>query len=513
MDFAERLYVLRAAEGDPALLALATVELVHSELPMEEREAIKRALLAAAVPHWFDPPFLGALLAVDELKAERLHGQLCALTAVEPFSARGERAVNVHESARLALREHLRQRDPVRWRTFAERARAHMAASSSVHARIEALHHLFAIDQEAAAAECATLGRYLLKKPEWRQALAISLSEIAFAGWLHGSALVESILIPLQVWSRRGESARLEPEACAVVELAERYPYSPGLARAQRLFGDVHQVQGRLEAALGFFRKSLAILEQLVQEDPSNIGWKHDLNSFQKYMVIAERMVQDDLSDTNLQRDASPAHTHLGNVYQSQGRQAAALVSIDKHSYSAKSSFQQNRKPIPLRSVCSRTPVTLFMSYAHENAQLAISFKRLICEQIERSRNYDYHLWQDEDQLLPGANWSEEIKNVLNECDLGLLLITPSFLKSRFVTDNELLALVRDNANCIPVMLGPINFQHHDLKGLQEHIFRYQTATGQHKSLADCNPRQRYRFCDQLFEKIESRLDSLSSKS
>lgn len=159
MDFAERLSVLRAAEGDPALLALATVDLAHSELPIEERKAIRRALLAAAVPHWFDPTFLSALLAVDETEAERLHGHLCALEAVEPFLARGERAVNVHESARLALREHLRKSDPEQWRTLAERARAYVSASSSIHARIEALHHLFAIDQEAAGAECETLDR------------------------------------------------------------------------------------------------------------------------------------------------------------------------------------------------------------------------------------------------------------------------------------------------------------------------------------------------------------------
>jgi tetratricopeptide (TPR) repeat protein len=351
MDFAERLYVLRSAEGDRALLALATVELVHSDRPMEEREAIKRALLAAAVPHWFDPTFLCALLAVDEPEAERLHGHLSTLTAVEPFSARGERAVNVHESARLALREHLRQSDPGWWRTLAERAREHMDGSTSVHVRIEALHHLFAIDQEAAAAECETLDRDFMNNPEWRQALAISLREMAATGWLRGSALVESLLIPLQARRQRGETAKLEPEACAVARLAENHPQTSCSARAQCLVGDVYQSQGRLDAALAYFQKSLAIVEQLVQDDPSNANWQQDLGvshsrlgdvyqkqgrleaalaSFQKSLAIDEQLVQDDPSNANWQHDLGVSHSRLGDVYRMQGRLDAARASFLK---------------------------------------------------------------------------------------------------------------------------------------------------------------------------------------
>jgi tetratricopeptide (TPR) repeat protein len=308
-------------------------------------------LLAAAVPHWFDPPFLSSLLAVDEPEAERLHVKLCALMAVEPFSARGERAVNVHESARLALREHLRKCDPEQWRILAERARAHVAASSSIHARIEALHHLFAIDQEAAGAECETLDREFMNNPERRQALAISLSEMAATGWLRGSALMESLLIPLEVRRQRGETAKLAPEACNITRLAENHPKSSCLARAECLVGDVYQSQGRLDAALTSFRKSLAIVEQLVQDDPSNANWQHDLGaahsclgdvyksqgrldtalaSFQKSLAIVEQLGQDDPSNANWQHELGVSHSRLGDVYKSQGRLDAALASFQK---------------------------------------------------------------------------------------------------------------------------------------------------------------------------------------
>ena len=152
------------------------------------------------------------------------------------------------------------------------------------------------------------------------------------------------------------------------------------------------------------------------------------------------------------------------------------------------------------------------MSYAHENAQLAGRFKNLILEQMGPSKGYDYQIWQDEEQLLPGVNRAESIRDALKECDLGLLLISPSFLNSKFITDHEIPAFVGDNAKaCIPVMLGPINLKRHDLKGLKtSQIFRYKTSNGQYKNLSDCNPRQRGQFCEQLFDKIENRLDKLS---
>lgn len=73
--------------------------------------------------------------------------------------------------------------------SFPARGRAYVANQASVHARVEALHHLFAIDPDAAAAECEALDRELMVNPEWEQALALSLQEGATAGWRGGSGL------------------------------------------------------------------------------------------------------------------------------------------------------------------------------------------------------------------------------------------------------------------------------------------------------------------------------------
>ena len=69
MDFAEQLRVLQAAQGDPAKLALATVDLAYPALSDAERAALKESLEGAAIPHWCDEAILAALLGITARKA------------------------------------------------------------------------------------------------------------------------------------------------------------------------------------------------------------------------------------------------------------------------------------------------------------------------------------------------------------------------------------------------------------------------------------------------------------
>jgi tetratricopeptide (TPR) repeat protein len=52
MDFDEQLRILRSAQGDPARLALASVDLLLAARPETERENVREALQAAAVVHF-----------------------------------------------------------------------------------------------------------------------------------------------------------------------------------------------------------------------------------------------------------------------------------------------------------------------------------------------------------------------------------------------------------------------------------------------------------------------------
>src|SRR5215470_17148638 len=301
MDFAEQLRILQAAQGTPALLALATVDLAHNALPAEERTRIKDALVAAAVPHWCDRDFLAALLETTPEEGEHLLSQLRALTVVEPFPTRGEHAVNVHEAARLALREHLRVTHAARWKALSTRARAHVGQGTEPHTRIEALYHLFAIDEPAAA--CEALDREFTDggRPEVRHALALALRELTAGGWLTASAQAEALLAPLRVRHWRGEAAQLEAEARYVANLARTASDPAGIGRTQLLLGDVLQTKGRLDEALAAFRESLTISQRLTALDPSNAAW---------------------------QRDLADAHSWVGDILQVQGRLDEALAAF-----------------------------------------------------------------------------------------------------------------------------------------------------------------------------------------
>ena len=339
MDFTEQLRILQVAQGNPALLALATVDLAHNALPAGERTRIKDALVAAAVPHWCDRDFLTALLDTTPEEGERLLSQLRALTAVEPFPARGEHAVNVHEAARLALREHLRVTDATRWKALSTRARAHVCQGTEFHACIEALYHLFAIDQPAAAVACEALDREFTDsgRPEVRHALALALRELTTGGWLTGSAQVEALLAPLRVRQWRGEGAQLEAEARDVADLARTASDPSGIGRTQLLLGDVLETKGRRNEALAAFRESLAIFQRLASTDPSNADWQRDLvwaqarvgdvlqaqgqldealAAFREFLAIAQCLASTDPSNADWQRDLAIAHDRIGGILQ-----------------------------------------------------------------------------------------------------------------------------------------------------------------------------------------------------
>lgn len=159
----------------------------------------------------------------------------------------------------------------------------------------------------------------------------------------------------------------------------------------------------------------------------------------------------------------------------------------------------------------ARKEVKFFFSYSHLNYQAAEKFKELILQQFGPSKVYEYVLWRD-DNILPGENWRRSIENALKDCDLGLLLVSPSFLNSKFVSEVELPNFVGDKKKAfVPVLLSNVNFRRHDLKGLEtSQIFRYRNSKNRLKSFTDCSTTaQKEKFCEKLHDEIEDRLDTI----
>ena len=163
-----------------------------------------------------------------------------------------------------------------------------------------------------------------------------------------------------------------------------------------------------------------------------------------------------------------------------------------------------------------RKQVATFVSYAQADIEIATKFLDEFSEMLLPSSKYKYVFWQDKN-ILPGENWHHEIQDALTCCSMGIVLVSPAFLGSKYVSVHELPSLMnRQETLLIPVMLKKVNFERHDLKGLKEQqIFQWRSGDPKGaKSYAQCGERQKYEFVFELFDQVEVLLDKprLSAK-
>jgi hypothetical protein len=153
-----------------------------------------------------------------------------------------------------------------------------------------------------------------------------------------------------------------------------------------------------------------------------------------------------------------------------------------------------------------RCPITFFVSYARKDKRLADRLVAYLSEQLAPSRCYVYTLWRDT-AVLVGQRWHAEIQQALTDCQAGLLLLSPAFLGSAYITQHELPRFLQLAKPILPVLCKPIDPHYHDLKGLDPYqMFRLDD----HKAFADCTTDVvRSRFAATLFAQIEQRLDRL----
>ena len=159
-----------------------------------------------------------------------------------------------------------------------------------------------------------------------------------------------------------------------------------------------------------------------------------------------------------------------------------------------------------------RKRVEFFVSYAHKNQRLAANFVDELMDVLRPSKAYEYVMWMDS-AIVVGEQWQKQILDARDRCTFGLLLVSPPFLSSEFIGENELPHYVGEGrAASIPVMLAKVDFQLHDLKGLGElQIFRYMGQRySEPRAYGECksgSPRRE--FVHSLFQAIEKKLSHL----
>lgn len=76
----------------------------------------------------------------------------------------------------------------------------------------------------------------------------------------------------------------------------------------------------------------------------------------------------------------------------------------------------------------------VFISYSHKDSKFLDALKTYL---IPLLRGKDIKPW-DDNQILPGSNWREEIKTAIDNADVAILLVSQDFLFSDFIFNNEL---------------------------------------------------------------------------
>ena len=115
-----------------------------------------------------------------------------------------------------------------------------------------------------------------------------------------------------------------------------------------------------------------------------------------------------------------------------------------------------------------------FVSYAHKDKELVDQLLYLLKTQLKIVKNSHFIVWDDQ-KIVLGKLWKNEITTAINESDFGILMLSPNFFASDFIVEEELTHFLLQNngktqilKSIVPVGLKPINLDgSRDLKGVE----------------------------------------------
>jgi tetratricopeptide (TPR) repeat protein len=354
MTFVEQfLSRLQATEGDVHAQAAVAAEFVLLARPEAEREALRATLDAAAVLRWFDGVLLAAVLGISEIEAQRRYEVFITFPFVERQRRAEKEVHSVHEATRLGWRKMLAKNQGERFRVFATNAASYFASDFTATGRIEWIYHRLCAAPEKAAAELEYLERGWsgCVRPEDRQALAASLSELLETDLVSGHAQLWAMLSIAWARGTRGESAKLRATAEHILKMSRDLHDENAESDAQGLLVDVF-------GDLGFFAKVqeasnefLRISKNLVEKNPKSVDLQRELvmayikagdvlqtqgklveaqDAYGHSLRIITGLVEQDVGKSVWQRDLATAQNRMGDVLQDRGKLAHAYAAYDQ---------------------------------------------------------------------------------------------------------------------------------------------------------------------------------------
>jgi internalin A len=142
-----------------------------------------------------------------------------------------------------------------------------------------------------------------------------------------------------------------------------------------------------------------------------------------------------------------------------------------------------------------------FISYSHTDHKHLVQLKLHLVPFVREER---INVW-DDTMIKPGALWRVEIEQAIASAKIAILLVSASFLASKFIAEKELPPLLtaakQEEAAIISVILSPSAFKHTEL-------VQYQTANPPEKPLAGMNYNSRQAVWAWVAEQVNDALNS-----
>ncbi|MEH2179068.1 COR domain-containing protein [Nostoc sp.] len=149
---------------------------------------------------------------------------------------------------------------------------------------------------------------------------------------------------------------------------------------------------------------------------------------------------------------------------------------------------------IPMSEPIIRNQV--FISYSHQDQEWLTKLQKHLKPMI---RNQNMVVW-DDTKIQPGAEWRKEIENALAAAKMAVLLVSPDFLASDFIAENELPPLLdAAEAEGLTIIWIPLSFSSYE----ETEIEKYQSAHPPNQPLDSLNSAQENKAWVDICKKIK----------
>lgn len=145
----------------------------------------------------------------------------------------------------------------------------------------------------------------------------------------------------------------------------------------------------------------------------------------------------------------------------------------------------------------------VFISYSKKDIKW-LRYLRTHLSYLER--NYQFTIWEDS-KIAIGADWRQEINNAIGQTQIAILMVSPNFIASEFIANEELPALL-DAAKAEGAVIFSIIVSHCMFSDI-EAISRFQSINPPTNPLIEMNEGER----DALFLKVTQEIKQVLSRN